>query len=82
MLMLDFWNHIPYSNLVSGFLALFTAALVTYVAIPVIVRIAKAKGLVDKPNGRTSHNGSIPLLGGVAIFAGIIIGSSLSWQHS
>ena len=75
--MFDFWNHIPYSNLVSGVLAMLTASLVSYIAIPVIVRIAKDKGLVDKPNDRTSHNGSIPLLGGVAIFGGIIMGSSL-----
>jgi len=75
--MFDFWNHIPYSNLVSGILALFIAGLVSFLAIPVIVRIAKEKGLVDKPNDRTSHAGSVPLLGGVAIFGGIILGSSL-----
>jgi UDP-N-acetylmuramyl pentapeptide phosphotransferase/UDP-N-acetylglucosamine-1-phosphate transferase len=73
----DFWNHIPHSNLISGFLALLTAVIVSYAAIPMIVRIAKQKGLVDKPNGRTSHNGSVPLLGGIALFAGIILGSSL-----
>ncbi|MFH0761085.1 MAG: MraY family glycosyltransferase [Bacteroidota bacterium] len=75
--MFDFWNHIPYSNLVSGILAMLTAGFVSYLSIPVIVRIAIQKGLVDKPNHRTSHDVSIPLLGGVAIFAGIIMGSSL-----
>ncbi len=54
-----------------------TACLVTYLAIPVIVRIAKTKGLVDHPNHRTSHNGSIPSLGGIAIFAGLLMGSTL-----
>lgn len=75
--MFDFWNHIPYSNLISGILALLTAGLGSYLSIPPIVKIAKTKGLVNKPNHRTSHNGSVPLLGGVALFAGIIIGSSL-----
>jgi len=75
--MLDFWNHIPYPNLISGILALFVSALVCAIFTPIVVRIAKAKGLVDKPNERTSHNGAVPLLGGVAIFAGIIMATSL-----
>ena len=75
--MLDFWNHIPSSNLISGILALFFSAFVCAIFTPIVVKIAKAKGLVDKPNERTSHNGAVPLLGGVAIFAGIIIAASL-----
>jgi len=75
--MFDFWNHIPYSNLISSVLAMILAGFVSNLAIPVIVRIARAKGLVDKPNHRTSHEGAVPLLGGVAVFGGILLGVSL-----
>ncbi len=46
-------------------------AVTTAIFIPSIVRIAKAKNLVSNPNGRTSHSGSIPALGGVGIFAAL-----------
>lgn len=75
--MFDFWQLIPHASLLSGLFAMLLAALLSFMAIPVIVRISKAKGLMDKPNDRTSHNGSIPSLGGVAIFAGVILGSTL-----
>jgi UDP-N-acetylmuramyl pentapeptide phosphotransferase/UDP-N-acetylglucosamine-1-phosphate transferase len=75
--MFDFWNHIPYSSLVASILAMILAGFVSNMAIPVIVRIARAKGLVDKPNHRTSHEGAVPLLGGVAVFGGILLGVSL-----
>jgi len=58
-------------------LSLFTALVVSYVLIPPVVRISKAKNLVAIPNGRTSHHGLIPTLGGVAIFTSIIIGAGL-----
>ncbi|MFA5815628.1 MAG: MraY family glycosyltransferase [Bacteroidales bacterium] len=75
--MFDFWKLIPHATLLSGIFAMGLGALLSFIAIPVIVRISKAKGLMDKPNDRTSHNGSIPCLGGVAIFAGVILGSTL-----
>jgi UDP-N-acetylmuramyl pentapeptide phosphotransferase/UDP-N-acetylglucosamine-1-phosphate transferase len=49
--------------------------LVTAVAIPSIVRLSIAKNLMANPNGRTSHIHPTPNLGGVAIFAGVIISS-------
>ncbi len=55
------------------FSSILFSFLITFVSIPTIVAVAKAKHLVDEPNGRTSHNKSIPTLGGVAIFAGILI---------
>ena len=51
--------------------------LSTYIAIPTIVRVSKVKGLMAHPNGRTSHIHPTPNLGGVAIFAGVIISSVL-----
>ncbi len=58
-------------------LAFLSALMISYVAIPPIVRVSKAKRLGALPNGRTSHVGVIPTLGGVAIFAAVTIGGSL-----
>jgi len=49
--------------------------LLTFTAIPSIVKIAREKGFVARPNGRTSHQVPTPNLGGIAIFAGVIISS-------
>lgn len=34
-------------------------------------RVAKKIGLVDKPNYRKRHQGLIPLVGGISVYAGI-----------
>ena len=34
-------------------------------------------GLVDRPGGRKRHEGTVPLIGGLAIFAGMIVGEFL-----
>lgn len=34
-------------------------------------KVAKKIGLVDKPNSRKRHQGAIPLVGGISVFAGI-----------
>lgn len=47
--------------------------LITFISIPSIVAVAKAKNLVSEPNGRTSHFQNTPTLGGIAIFSGILI---------
>jgi len=54
-------------------LPFITAALVTYFAIPALITIAKVKKLHDEPNYRKPHTESTPTLGGIAIFAGILI---------
>ena len=48
---------------------------ITFFAIPPIVRVSRMKNLTALPNGRTSHTYPTPNLGGVAIFAGVIISS-------
>ena len=40
----------------------------TYVAIPVILKISHRKNLMDEPRERSSHDGKVPNLGGIAIF--------------
>jgi len=41
--------------------------------IPSIVTISRLKNLCIRPNERTSHNGTIPNLGGIAVFIGLIL---------
>ncbi len=53
-------------------LSFLTAFFITYLAIPAIINIARVKGLVDEPGERRSHSSSVPTLGGIAIFAGVI----------
>lgn len=53
--------------------AFLTAIYISYLAIPVILKVAKMKNLYDEPNGRTSHLRSTPTLGGVAIFASVML---------
>ena len=46
---------------------------ISLVLIPSIIDIARAKSYVDAPNSRTSHLGTTPTLGGIAIFIGSVI---------
>jgi UDP-GlcNAc:undecaprenyl-phosphate/decaprenyl-phosphate GlcNAc-1-phosphate transferase len=57
--------------------SLLLAFIIVYVSIPSIVNVANAKQLYDEPGRRKSHQRSIPNLGGIAIFAGIIIATGL-----
>ena len=56
-------------------IAIIFSFIITSIAIPSIVRVSVIKNLMAKPNGRTSHFNPTPNLGGVAIFAGVIISS-------
>lgn len=56
-------------------ISVFFSFLITAVAIPSIVKISIVKNLMANPNGRTSHFHPTPNLGGVAIFAGVIVSS-------
>lgn len=51
--------------------------LITYILIPPIVRVAKAKHLYDSPGRRKPHKNDVPTLGGAAIFAGLILAMTL-----
>lgn len=53
-------------------LSFLTAFLLTYLIIPSIINIAKKKMLTDDPDERRSHKRSIPTLGGIGIFAGVV----------
>lgn len=49
----------------------FSAFLITYLLIWLAKPIASRCGLVDQPNHRKLHEGSVPLVGGVCVFIGI-----------
>jgi UDP-GlcNAc:undecaprenyl-phosphate GlcNAc-1-phosphate transferase len=57
--------------------AFFSSLILTYVFIPSIIKVAEIKHLFDEEDVRKSHEGVVPTLGGVGIFAGFIIGFCL-----
>ena len=62
------------SQILLFFLAILVSFVVTFVAIPSIIKVANIKNLFDDPeDDRKVHTTKIPTLGGVAIFAGISI---------
>lgn len=56
--------------------------LVSFICIrfgkPVAIRL----GLVDTPTARKAHKGSIPLVGGIAIFLSVLVGAIVFMPHS
>lgn len=63
------------------FLTAFAFALafaITVIAIPAVIKVAELKHLFDEPDqDRKKHSRKTPTLGGIAIFAGVIIAFSL-----
>jgi len=50
----------------------------------ILPRFAHSVGLVDSPNIRKSHNGRVPLIGGIAMYVGFIIAFlslDISWGY-
>ena len=58
--------------------ALCTSFLITYFAVPKVIDFSKRFRLSDVAGKRAAHSGSVPVLGGVAIFAGILF-SLIIW---
>jgi UDP-GlcNAc:undecaprenyl-phosphate GlcNAc-1-phosphate transferase len=56
-------------------LACLVALCSSAFAIVVLRRLAVPLGLVDHPNERKHHHGSVPLVGGLAIFIGVLAGA-------
>lgn len=64
-------------NYLAEIVAFTLALLITATVTPVVIRVAHLKSLVDVPDiARKVHKDSIPTLGGVSIFAGLIIAYS------
>lgn len=62
--------------------ALIAAFIVSVSTIKILLPLAPQIGLVDIPNARKQHDGSIPLIGGISIYTGVLIASSLFIEQS
>lgn len=51
------------------------ACVVAGLAVRVLARAAERLGLVDRPSARKHHVGEVPLIGGLAIFLGLLAGA-------
>ena len=58
-------------------ISFISSLLIVLIAIPSVIRVSYLKHLYDVPDERKSHESVIPTLGGLAIFAGFMISSSL-----
>lgn len=58
-------------------LSLTVSFIIVLMSIPSIVTVAQLKRLYDEPGRRKSHHQAIPNLGGIAIFAGVLISLGL-----
>jgi len=48
------------------------SAIITFTLIPFLHWLAPRVGLMDKPDERKHHQGAVPLIGGIAIYAGFL----------
>ena len=68
--------------MVSTYMLIFAGALVFVIGVtPVMRQLAPRLGLVDQPNSRKLHVSPTPLMGGVAMYGGIIL-ALLIFQES
>jgi UDP-GlcNAc:undecaprenyl-phosphate/decaprenyl-phosphate GlcNAc-1-phosphate transferase len=62
------------NNTLLSIFATILSFLITLLAIPPILKVARAKMLFDTPCSRKIHKNEIPPLGGLAIFLGFMVG--------
>ena len=53
--------------------SILVATLVTFILLPVVIKISKSIDLLDTPDRRKVHSVSVPSLGGVGIFIGFVM---------
>lgn len=63
--------------MVKVFFGMLFSGLISFCIIPVIIRISKQKNLIAISQDRSSHEGNVPNLGGIAIFYAIGICTSI-----
>lgn len=56
-----------------GYIILATSFVLAFAAVKLLQPVAEWAQLVDKPGGRKQHQGVIPLVGGLAIYASILL---------
>jgi len=54
------------------------AMIIVFLIHPAVVRLAKGKNLVDNPDARKLQKQPVPVLGGVAVFFGIVVGAGVT----
>jgi len=65
---------------VSAYLIIFLAAAgTTFVATPIVRRGAVHVGAISEPNDRTVHAVPTPTMGGIAMYAGFLVGMAISF---
>lgn len=62
--------------------ALLTSFLSSFLAIKIMKPFASRVGLVDIPNHRKKHQGEVPLVGGVAVFIGVLTSCTLLFPNT
>ena len=62
------------------FTSLISSFVITFFAIPSIIKVASIRRIFDEPDERKLHKNTIPALGGVAIFSGIFF-SIIFWSQ-
>lgn len=66
----------------NNIIPLITAFSFCFIAIILVQPMAVRIGLVDTPCSRKKHEGRIPLIGGVAIYFGVLISSLFFFEYS
>ena len=64
--------------------SLLLASITTFIAIHLLRYLAVSINLLDIPNSRKPHTGSVPLIGGIAMFLGVVVSilaSSYNLNH-
>ena len=64
-------------NLIRDFGAVAACFVATMLTMIALRPVAVAVELVDKPGGRKTHHGDVPVIGGLAMFLGIVFGLGL-----
>jgi UDP-N-acetylmuramyl pentapeptide phosphotransferase/UDP-N-acetylglucosamine-1-phosphate transferase len=62
-------------------LSFISSLVIVLAAIPSVIRVSYLKHLYDVPDERKSHEKVVPTLGGLAIFAGFMISTSLTIEE-
>ena len=80
-----FYNHnspkikrSPMTLFLYPFVTFLVSALSTLIAMPILLRFCKVRGLYDTPNERKVHHNNIPRLGGVLFAPALAIGMETS----
>ena len=64
-------------NATIGIIVAVVSLVVSLAMYPLVLKYARAHGIVDNPNARKLQRVPVPVMGGVVVYAGIIVGGML-----